>query len=84
MQTLFLGYGLILKSAHRLVFAQTQLSSDISSWSLCGLKYASAFMLPSSWNSPEDFLTGSENKLPPEPESDFFEDRLTILHMQDL
>ena len=33
MQALFLGYGLILKSAHRLVFAQTQQSSDISSWS---------------------------------------------------
>ena len=42
-----------------------QLSSDISSWSLCGLKYAIAFMLPCSWNSLEDFLTGSENKLPP-------------------
>ena len=65
MQTLFLGYGLILKSAHRLIFAQTQLSSDISSWFLCGLKYASSFMLPCSWTALDDFLTGTENKLPP-------------------
>lgn len=48
-----------------LIFAQTQLSSDISSWSVCGLTYASTSVLSSPWNSLEDFLTGSASPLPP-------------------
>lgn len=48
-----------------LIFAQTQLKSDISSWCVCGLKYASISVLSSPWNSLEDFLTGPASQLPP-------------------